>query len=96
MRPGASPFQKGMLGGAPWASSTRTIPADSIRLMRQDVRAEENDVAGHALDGEVLVQRADEGALGLGDHAVVRDLGDGAAALDGDAACAAPAAQNRR
>ena len=26
VRPGASPSQKGMVGGCPWASSTRTVP----------------------------------------------------------------------
>ena len=35
VRWGASPNQKGMLGGAPWASSTRTRPAGSTRWMRQ-------------------------------------------------------------
>ena len=33
VRPGASPSQKGMLGGWPWASSTRTVPR-STRWMR--------------------------------------------------------------
>ncbi len=37
MRCGASPSQKGMLGGAPWASSTKTLPAGSMRWMRQEV-----------------------------------------------------------
>ena len=36
VRPGASPSQKGIVGGAPWAFSTRTVP-DSMRLMRQEV-----------------------------------------------------------
>ncbi len=36
VRPGASPRQKGMVGAAPWASSTRTRPA-STRRMRQEV-----------------------------------------------------------
>ena len=36
VRPGASPIQNGTLGGAPWASATRTVPA-STRRMRQEV-----------------------------------------------------------
>ena len=43
------------------------------------VRAEQEDVAGHRLDGPVLVDGADERVVGLGDDAVVADLGDGAA-----------------
>ena len=35
VRWGASPRQKGSVGGAPWASSTRTRPAASMRWMRQ-------------------------------------------------------------
>ena len=56
--------------------------------------AEEDDVAGHALDREVLVESADEGALGLGEDAVVGDLGDRAAALDRRHARAAAAADD--
>ena len=40
---------------------------------------EQEDVAGHALDGPVLVDGPDEGAVGLGDDAVVAQLGDRAA-----------------
>ena len=36
VRPGASPSQNGMLGGTPFASSTRTVPR-STRRMRYDV-----------------------------------------------------------
>ena len=36
VRAGASPNQKGMVGGAPWASSTRSLPGSSFR-MRQDM-----------------------------------------------------------
>src|SRR6266542_2066939 len=39
-------------------------------------RAKEDDVAGHALDREVFVEGADEGAFGLGEHAIVGDFGD--------------------
>ena len=41
--------------------------------------AELEDVAGHALDREVLVQRADDVVLGLEQHLVVGVVGDGAA-----------------
>ena len=37
------------------------------------------DVAGVALDGEVLVERADLQIVGLEQHAIVGDVGDGAA-----------------
>ena len=43
------------------------------------VRAEQEDVAGHRLDGPVLVHAADERVIGLDDDAVVADLGYGAA-----------------
>ena len=43
------------------------------------VRAEQEDVAGHRLDGPVLVDRADEEVVGSATHAVVADLGDRAA-----------------
>ena len=46
------------------------------------VRAEQEDVARHRLDGPVLVDGADEGVVGLGDDAVVADLGDRAARRD--------------
>src|SRR3989442_13805320 len=56
--------------------------------------AEEDDVAGHALDREVFVEGADEGAFRFGQDAVVGDFGDRAAALDGGHARAAAAADN--
>ena len=62
VRPGASPSQNGIVGGAPWASSTRTSP----RLDAPDppgVGAEQEDVARHALDGAVLVDGADHGVV---------------------------------
>ena len=43
------------------------------------MRAEQEDVARHRLHGPVFVDRADEGVVGLGDDAVVADLGDRAA-----------------
>ena len=46
--------------------------------------AEEEDVAGIALDGEVFIERADDGAvLVVGDDAIARDFRDRPAAGDG-------------
>ena len=66
MRAGASPRQNGTVGGAPCASSTRTTPPRTLWI-RQRRGSEEEDVAGRALDGEVLVQRPHLLALRLGD-----------------------------
>ena len=43
------------------------------------IRAEQKHVARQALDGEVLVQGADDGTFGLGDHEVLRVVWNGAA-----------------
>ena len=78
VRAGASPIQNGTVGGASPASRTRTTPGlDPADLPR--VRAEQEDVARHRLDGPVLVDGADERVVGLGDDAVVAGLGDRAA-----------------
>ena len=61
LRPGASPSQNGMFGAAPCASSTRTRPGSIAQDALAGV-AELEDVAGHALDREVLVDRADRRA----------------------------------
>ncbi len=45
--------------------------------------AEQEDVAGGGLDGEVLVHRADRDAVGVEDHPVVPGLGDGPATGQG-------------
>ncbi len=58
------------------------------------VRPQQEDVAHHRLDGEVLVDGAHGRVVGLGDHAVVAHLGDGAAAREGGEACPAPRAQH--
>ena len=58
--------------------------------------AEQEHVAGHALDGPVLVHRADEGVVGIEQHAVVGGVGDRAAGGERREARAAPAAQHRR
>ena len=44
---------------------------------------EQEDVAPVALDGEVLVELADDPVLGFGDHLILRRLRDRSAALDG-------------
>ena len=66
VRPRPSPFQNGIVGGAPCASSTRTTPVfDAPDPPRR--RAEQEDVAGHALDREVFVERSDGVSVGFGD-----------------------------
>ena len=86
-----SPFQNGIDGGAPCASSTRTTPASTRRIIHEFVPSKK-DVAGHALDREVFVERADDVALGFDDDVVVGGLGNRAAAGDrGDARAAARA-----
>ena len=91
VRPGPSPFQNGIVGAAPCASSTRTTPGfhapDAPR-----VRAEQKHVAGHAFDREIFVERPDDVAFGLRDDVVVRGFGNGAAGRDRRHARAAPAA----
>jgi hypothetical protein len=55
--------------------------------------AELEDVPTARLDGEVLVDRAHEGALGLEQHLVVGGVGDRPAAGDGGQTAASAAAQ---
>ena len=86
--PGASPRQKGTLGAAPCASSTRTVPA-CTRRMRQEVLPSSMMSPRKAFDGEILVHRADGVAFGHGDHGVERVFGNRAAAGDGREARAA-------
>ena len=93
LRPGASPSQNGMVGGAP----VRVLDPHRAALDAQDAVggvAELEDVAGHALDGEVLVDRADDLALRLQQHLVVGVVGDGAARGERGQPRAAPAAQH--
>ena len=62
----------------------RVVHAHDARLDAPDAPrgcAEQEDVARHAFDGEVFVQRADEHAVRLGQHPVVRNVRDCAAAL---------------
>ena len=93
VRPGASPRQNGIVGAAPCASSTRTRPA-STRRMRHDVVPEQEHVAGHALDREVFVERADDRFVRLGDHEVLRVVRNRAARRDRRQPRAAPAAHD--
>ena len=78
VRAGASPSQNGIVGGVPSASTTRTTPGSTLADLPR-VRAQQEDVAGHRLDGPVLVDGADERVVGLGHHPVVAGLGDGPA-----------------
>ena len=55
--------------------------------------AEEHDVASMGLDGEVLVEGADDGLFRQGDDAVERGLGDGSAGGDGCQARASSGAE---
>ena len=57
-------------------------------------RAEQEHVAGHALDGEILVERADDRFVGLGEHEELRVVGNRAAGRDRRQARAAPAAHD--
>ncbi len=56
--------------------------------------AELEDVAGQALDGEILVDRADDLALRLEQHLVIGIVGDRAARGQRRHPCAAPSAQH--
>src|SRR5260370_537046 len=62
--------------------------ADAIALI-----AELEDVAGQALDGEILVHGADEIVLRLQQHLIVRIIGNGAAGGERGEPRAAAAAQ---
>ncbi len=62
---------------------------DAIALV-----AELEDVAGHALDREILIHRADEMVLGLEQHLIVRIVRDGAAGGERGKPSTAPAAQH--
>ena len=75
----------------------RIVDADAAGLDAQDpVRrvAELEDVAGEALDGEILVDRADELARGLEHDVVVGGVGNRAAGGEGGKPGAAPSAQH--
>ena len=78
MRAGASPSQNGTDGGAPCASTTRTVPGDDAPDLPRRA-AEQEDVARRRLDRPVLVDRTDERVVGLGKDAVVARLRNRAA-----------------
>ena len=61
---------------------TRTVFWTTRRIC-QEVFAEQEDVAGDALDGEVFVDGAHEGFVRFGDDAEVAEFGNGAAVLQG-------------
>ena len=74
-RPGASPSQNGMVGGAP----VRIDDADLAPAHMQDLPRripQQKHVAPHALDSEILIQRADDRFLRLGHDAVLAGLGN--------------------
>ena len=81
VRPGDSPNQNGMFGGWPWASSTYTRPVSTFADPVGGV-AQLEDVARDALEGEVLVERADGQALRQQHHVVVELVRDRAAVGD--------------
>ena len=56
--------------------------------------AEQEHIARHALDGEILVHRADHMVLGFEQHLIVGGVGDGAARGERGGSGAAPAAQH--
>ena len=94
LRAGASPSQNGMFGGAPLRVGDADDAGADLQHPPRGV-AELEHVAGHALDREVLVQRADERVVGIEHHAVVGDLRDRAARGEREQPRAAPAAQPR-
>jgi hypothetical protein len=77
-------------GGVLDAHAARLDAADAPRRV-----AEQDDVARHRFDREVLVDVADHRALGLQHDVVVCVVGDGAARRQRRQARAAPAAQPR-
>ena len=89
MRCGASPSQKGSAGWGAVGVFDEDAADGFDALDAPAGVAEEDDVAGGGVDGEVLVERGDLDAFGLEDDVVEGDVGDGAAVGDGDAAGAA-------
>ena len=74
----------------------RVLDAHAARLHAPDAPrrgAQQEHVAGHALDREILVDRADDGPFGLRDHEIMRGVRNRAAGGDGRQPRAAPAAQ---
>ena len=74
----------------------RVLDANDAGLDAPDlprVRAEQKDIAGHAFDRKILVERADYVPFGLDDDVEVGRIGDRAAAGDRGQARAAPRSQ---
>ena len=82
------------LGGAPLRVGDAHVAGRDLQHPPRRV-AELEDVAGVALDREVLVQRADERVVGLEHHAVVGDFRNRAARGQREQPRAAPAAHRR-
>ncbi len=93
VRCGASPRQKGTVGGWPCASSTYMRPAVSMAAMRQEALPSWMTSPTRGVDGEVLVERGDLVAVGLEDDGDDGGVGDGAAILHSDGARAAACLQ---
>ena len=93
MRPGASPSQNGHGRRLPLGvldpDGPALDPLDAVGGV-----AELKDVAGHALDREILVDRADDLILRLEQHLVVGGVGNRAARGQRGRPRAAPAAQD--
>ncbi len=73
--------------------AVRIFDAHDARLDAPDlprVRAQQEDIAGHAFDGKILVERTDHVPLRLDDDVEVRSVGDSAAAGDRGQPRAAP------
>ena len=87
VRPGASPSQKRNGGrGTARVGHVHLAAADVQDLPRRI--AQQEHVAPHALDGEVFVERADDGFVRFGDDAVRADVGNRAGVGDRGQTCA--------
>jgi hypothetical protein len=71
----------------------RILNTDATRLDAADAPgavAEQKNVSGEALDGEILIDGADEGLGRLFDDIVIGRIGNSAAAGDGRQSCPTP------
>src|SRR5205814_7077811 len=80
--------RRGLALGVHDAHLARLDPLDPIRSV-----AQLEDVAGHALDGEILVERSEEDVCRLEDNAVVADVPNRTARREIGKSGAAPRAQ---
>ena len=93
LRPGASPSQNGIVGAMP----RRVLDAHDAALDAPNAIggvAELEDVAGHAFDREILVDRADDLIFGFEQYLIVGIVGDRPARGQRGQPRAAPAAQH--